>query len=83
MHITETAAQRVPRRVAWLRVADDLRLAVGLVLLLRVGLGLIAVLALASVPSIIAKGDWPGLLIQGSGPWDLALSAWQDRKSVV
>lgn len=57
--------------------AAPLKFALWLLVILRIGLGLIAFLSLKLEPPGGGGGNWLNLIITGHDPWSIFLSAWQ------
>ncbi|HEX8917234.1 MAG TPA: mannosyltransferase family protein, partial [Chloroflexota bacterium] len=72
---SETAA--TPWSMLYQDLPGDWRLALGLVLALRVGLGLAGFVSVRLQPVTIVGGDWLNLLIHSGRPWSDLLSIWQ------
>jgi hypothetical protein len=65
------------RAAVWRAVPGGWRLGIGLLIILRLGLGLIGVLSLRLQSPTVIGGNWLTLIVPGSSPWSEALSMWQ------
>lgn len=64
-------------RLGWRRLGPGGRLAFWLLVTLRLGLGLVALIGLRLRPPRPGGGEYADLLIRGGEPWSTLLSAWQ------
>ncbi len=76
------ATAAIPSRTAhqrglWSRLDPGWKLALWLVLTLRVGLGLVGLLSIHVQPITSIGGDWVNLILPGGDPWHELLSMWQ------
>ena len=75
---TETHPRsRATRQGLWSRLDPGWKLALWLVVTLRVGLGLVGLLSIHVQPITSAGGDWRNLIVPGGDSWHLLLSMWQ------
>ncbi len=62
---------------AWRQLGAEWKLALTLLLSLRIGLGLIGFLSMQLQPGGAMQGDWLNLIVQSGKPWSYVLSVWQ------
>src|SRR5438445_9299424 len=63
---------------AWSRLGAGWRLSLALLVALRIGLGLVSLIAVQPEPEAFRpQGNWAELMIRGGAPWKLLLSTWQ------
>jgi len=72
--IPEPAARQ---RGLWSRLDPGWKLALWLLVTLRIGLGLVGLLSIHVQPITTVGGDWTRLIISGGDPWHHLLSMWQ------
>jgi len=77
-----TATTAIPSRAAhqrglWSRLDPGWKLALWLVVTLRVGFGLVGLLSIHVQPITSIGGDWVNLILPGGDPWHQLLSMWQ------
>lgn len=76
------AATAIPRRAArsrglWSRLDPGWKLALWLLVTLRIGLGLVGLLSIRVQPITSIGGNWTNLIVRGGDPWHHLLSMWQ------
>jgi len=79
---SEPAAASIPRRAErqrglWSRLDPGWKLALWLLVTLRVGLSLVGLLSIHVQPITSVGGDWVNLILPGGDPWHQLLSMWQ------
>ncbi len=74
---TSTPARTWRLGLAWKRLAFEWKLALTLLVALRVGLGLVGLVSMQLQPGGTKQGDWLSLIIQRDKPWSYLLSVWQ------
>ena len=74
---TAIPSQTAGERGLWSRLDPGWKLALWLVVTLRVGWGLVGLLSIHVQPITSIGGDWVTLILPGGDPWHLLLSMWQ------
>ena len=74
---TAIPSRAAHRRGLWSRLDPGLKLALWLVVTLRVGLGLVGLLSIHVQPITSIGGNWTDLILPGGDPWHQLLSMWQ------
>jgi len=74
---TAIPSQTAGERGLWSRLDPGWKLALWLVVTLRVGWGLVGLLSIHVQPIASIGGDWVTLILPGGDPWHLLFSMWQ------